>query len=47
MDRYAADDRSKWRDTCKDMTSEQIQVEINRLEQELKAKKQTEDKKAV
>lgn len=47
MERYAADDRSKWRDTCKGMTSEQIQAEINRMEQELKAQKKIEDKKAV
>lgn len=47
MERYAADDRSKWRDTCRNMTSEQIQTEINRLEQEIKAQKQIEDKKAV
>lgn len=34
MEKYAADDRSKWRDTCKGMTPEQIQEEIKRLESE-------------
>ncbi len=32
MEKYAADDRSKWRDTCNGMTPEQIQEEIKRLE---------------
>lgn len=34
MEKYAAYDRSKWRDTCKGMTPEQIQEEIKRLELE-------------
>ncbi len=32
MEKYAADDRSKWRDTCNGMTPEQIQEETKSLE---------------
>lgn len=44
---YFADDRGIIPDYIKKMTPEQLRAEIVRLEQELKAKKQTEDKKAV
>lgn len=40
MEKYAADDRSKWRDTCNGMTREQIQEEIKRLEAEAAKEKE-------
>lgn len=45
MEKYAADDRSKWRDTCKGMTPEQIQEEIKRLEAEAADRKVAKDRK--
>ena len=44
---YFADDRGIIPDYIKDMTPEQLDFEIARLEQELKAKSKTRTKKQV
>lgn len=45
QEKYFADDRGIIPDYIKKMSPEQLCAEIVRLEQELKAKKQIEDKK--
>lgn len=46
-ERYFEDDRGIIPEYIKKMSNEELDREIARLEQEIKAKKQIEDKKAV